>query len=490
MGQGGAEQGSNSSISAPPVSCRGKAWRVGLIPKLVLSAILVLVVMISGLVMALYSTFETNLSAYLKRVETEEIAPLADLLGQEYARSGGWDYLTTSRQTWPMMVAQVLDKKIPASGDRSETSMDVIGMLPRLTVHDADGRWVIRSPLPPRQESNIHQVTLPVMANGERVGTLLMVPTPIPVKGLDRKFRDDQLHAFYLAALPALLITLLLAIPLGYHFARPVQRLARGIHRLARGDYKTRLDERRNDELGELARDFNYLASVLESSELQRREGMASVSHELRTPLATMITAVEAMQDGIRPLNAEQLQRLSGTMDHLNQLVDDLYQLALADVGKLVCRRERIAWDSVIDDAVDAMRGKLEERGLTIHCALEHNIAVLGDSLRLRQVVINLLENCHRYTEADGTIQIRLLRVGRDARMTIGDSGPGVGSDHLVTLFERFTRVDASRSREHGGAGLGLALVKAIAEAHGGKATAAIGKEGGLEITLSIPLAE
>jgi two-component system sensor histidine kinase BaeS len=368
--------------------------------------------------------------------------------------------------------------------------MDVIGMMPRLTVRDADGRPVMRSPMPSRPESKHHKVKFPVMANGKRVGTLLMVPTPIPVEGLDRQFRDDQLHAFYLAVLPALLITLLLAIPLGYHFARPVQRLAKGIHRLARGDYKTRLDERRNDELGELARDFNYLAKTLENSELQRREGMASVSHELRTPLATMIAAVEAMQDGVRPLNAEQLQRLSGTMDHLNQLVDDLYQLALADVGKLVCQRKRIEWDSVINDAVDAMRGKLEERGLTVNCAPQRNVAVLGDPLRLRQVVINLLENCHRYTEADGTIQIRLLRVGGDARMTIADTGPGVGRDHLATLFERFTRVDASRSREHGGAGLGLALVKAIAEAHGGKATAAIGKEGGLEIALSIPLAE
>lgn len=464
------------------------SMQVGLIPKLVLSALLVLTVMIAGLVMAMRTTFETNISAYIQRVETTHIAPLAELLGQEYERTGGWGYLTERRDTWPMMIAQVLDGRVPESRSLNDVSIDVVGMLPRLTVRDAQGEYVMHSPMPPRQDSLDKQVVLPVIAGGKGVGILQMVPTPIPLKGLDRQFRDDQLYTFYLAAIPALIITLLIAIPLGYHFVWPIQRLTRGIHQLAGDDYAVRLEARRNDELGELARDFNYLAMKLENSEQQRREGMASVSHELRTPLATMITAVEAMQDGIRPLNTEQLGRLSGTMEHLNTLVDDLYQLALADVGKLVCQREVIDWAAVVDDAVEAIRGKLEMRGLVLQCELEPELNIEGDSLRLRQVVTNLLENGNRYTEENGTIVVRLQREGDHAILTVSDSGPGVSDDKLALLFDRFSRIDVSRSRDYGGAGLGLALVKAITEAHAGEVSACKASEGGLGIRISLPL--
>lgn len=463
--------------------------RIGLIPKMVLAALLVLVMIITGLVVALQSTFDTNLSMYLKRVESEQITPIAELLGKEYERSGGWEFLHTSPQAWPMLVAQVLDHKVPASGRLGDMSIDVIGMLPRLTIHDVDDRVIMESPMPPRLESIRQQVTMPIMAEGKQVGVLLMVPTPIPVKGLDQQFRDDQIQAFYLTALPSLIITFLIAIPLGYHFLKPVRRLAKGVHQLAEGEFGVRLSEERNDELGKLAGDFNHLAKVLERAEAQRREGMASVSHELRTPLATMIAAVEAMQDGIRPLNAGQLQNLSGTMEHLNTLVDDLYQLALADVGKLVCKRESTDWGMVITEAVEAMRGKVEGRGLKLQWEPRQGVTIEGDPLRLRQVVSNLLENCNRYTEASGTVTVRLELEGERARLTVSDSGPGVESKHMAILFERFFRVDDSRSREHGGAGLGLALVNAIAVAHQGTATASIAKEGGLGISISLPLA-
>lgn len=462
--------------------------RVGLVPKLVISALLLLVLLIFALLAAINSTFETDLSVYLQRVETEQVAPIAQLLGEEYARTGNWAFLFASRERWPQLVAQVLDKKVPASGQLKDMSLDVIGMLPRLSIRDAGGMMVMQRRLPPRPESVAKEVTLPIMVNGKQVGDLLMLPTPIPVNGLDHQFRHDQLHAFYLTALPALIVVLLIAIPLGYHFVKPVQRLAQGIHRLAGGDYGVRLAEERQDELGKLAGDFNHLANVLQRSEAQRREGMASVSHELRTPIATMIASVEAMQDGIRPLNAEQLERLSGTMEHLNTLVDDLYELALADVGKLVCQRDPLEWGRVIEESVHAMRNKLEGKGLKLECELEQGVTVNGDAQRLRQVVTNLLENCYRYSEQNGTVWIRLQQDKDKAVMTISDSGPGVGSEYFDSLFVRFSRNDASRSREYGGAGLGLALVKAIAEAHQGSVEAFNSEKGGLGIRISLPL--
>ncbi len=485
------------------VSVYAGRMNIGLIPKLLLSILLVFAVMVGGLVTAVYLTFEDDLSVYLRRVELEQVAPVATLLGERYAERGNWEFVRETPGGWHKLVAEAFGLTIPP-GD--SPPREVLGMIPRIAVTDMQGRLVIRPPFggPPglvgdeavevqrdsrqpglRLRNETEMETWPINAAGQQVGWLKMVPTPVPTQGINRQFREDRLHTFYLAAIPALLFSIIIALPLGFHFLRPLQRLTRSLHTLAGGDYAVRLPTTRQDEVGLLARDFNELAEALERAEKMRREGMASISHELRTPLSTMIAEVEAMQDGIRPLNTTQLEHLGNSMEHLNRLVDDLYQLALADVGALVCDKGLIEWDEEINEVVESMRSKLETRGLELRVEVEQHTKILGDPLRLRQVILNLLENCWRYADAPGLVMVKLYSKGTQAILKISDSGPGVSDAILGTLFDRFSREESSRNRSFGGAGLGMALVKAIVEAHNGCVVAA-NEAGGLAVTIAI----
>lgn len=172
-----------------------------------------------------------------------------------------------------------------------------------------------------------------------------------------------------------------------------------------------------------------------EQKEKQQRDSIASASHELRTPLTTMMAKVSAIQDGIRPLDQEQMSSLARTVEHLTSLVKDLYVLSLADID-------------------------------------------------------NLLENCARYTNSGGTVFVTVTKSDSHAELIVADSGPDVDDEALTMLFERFYRVDKSRSRQKGGAGLGLSLVKALVELHGGQVKAFHASQGGLGFSVTIPLAE
>lgn len=240
---------------------------------------------------------------------------------------------------------------------------------------------------------------------------------------------------------------------------------------------------------GIFVRVITHQQSRLEEQEEQRREGMASVSHELRTPLATLMAQVEAMHDGIRPLDKEQLSTVSRSVDHLSHLVDDLYHLALADVSALVCRATPERLDRIVEEAVDMARGKLARRQLSVAMQIDKPIVVNGEERLLRQIIDNLLENCHRYTNTAGEVFIALDKNENECELTVADNGPGVSDNALRSLFDRFFRVDTSRARENGGSGLGLSLVKAFTEAHCGHVTAYHTAQGGLGITISLPLA-
>jgi two-component system sensor histidine kinase BaeS len=161
--------------------------------------------------------------------------------------------------------------------------------------------------------------------NEHTIGWLSLSPLPVPESDLDRRFRDQQLQTIYPIAGGALLLALMIGIPLGRHLLKPVKAVASGAHALTRGRFDIRLDPQGSDELGRLVEDFNALAKVLERNEQLRRQSMADVSHELRTPLAILRGDIEAIQDGVRPLDQSQIARLHNTVMVLSRLVNDLY---------------------------------------------------------------------------------------------------------------------------------------------------------------------
>ena len=459
--------------------------KLGLTRKMFMVMFLAIALVVGAMVLASHWILHEGLGDYIVRVDQQTTERIAKSLGEEYSRQGDWWFLRER----PWLLHDIVVSTM--RGAASQLNQHV-GILPRLYIMDANGELVARGappghrdpPNPPRM------FITPITVKGEKVGEIHLLPVPIDVGGLDEVYREEQQRAFLVVAAIAFFLVLSVALPMASHLIQPIRRVASGLHQLASGDYTLRLPEGRSDELGGLSRDLNYLAEVLQRSEAQRREGMANVSHELRTPLATLRAEIEAMQDGIRALDTEQLEGLNISVRHMSRLVDDLYQLAKADNGNLLYHREVVDWSEIVEDAVDAARPRLAAKGLSLETDFEQSVSVFADADRLRQQVDNLLENCRRYTEPNGRIMLSLKQQGEQGLLRVADSGPGVPPEALGTLFDRFYRVESSRNRNFGGSGLGLAMVKAIAQAHQGDATAALVPQGGLAISISLPIYE
>ena len=291
-------------------------------------------------------------------------------------------------------------------------------------------------------------------------------------------------------------------------FMRPLTTVSRLIHRMAGGEIELQpVPVVRRDEVGELATGFNFLLARLnevtaqkeaeerlrmadkERMEVSLRQWMADTSHELRTPIAVMRARIEAVQDGVHTVDDRTFEVLHRETMGLSRLVDDLNTLALSDVGRLECRFDPVEPLSLLDDVVGAFGNRYAAAGLEVEWQDRPAVdpVVSGDSERLRQVFSNLLENTLRYTDGGGRLRIGCVIGGRTLTLLFDDSAPGVPAEAMARLFERFFRVEASRSRVRGGAGIGMALCRSIVEAHGGAISAAASPLGGLRVSLALP---
>jgi two-component system sensor histidine kinase BaeS len=272
---------------------------------------------------------------------------------------------------------------------------------------------------------------------------------------------------------------------------RPIRNLAAATREVASGHYDTRLPVRSSDELGRLARDFNAMAGTLESHEKARRGWIADISHELRTPVAVLRGEIEALLDGIRPITPERIRSLHGETLRLHRLVEDLYQLSLSDLGALTYRKEPLDPADLLRRVIETYRPAFQDKGLgiSLHLPADLKQRIFGDRERLEQLFTNLVENSLRFTDPGG--QLRISGSGEGDRVVIEfqDSPPGVPEAELERLFDRLYRLESSRSRASGGAGLGLAICKNIVEAHSGTISAQASPWGGLLIRISLPWA-
>ncbi|UXI67217.1 ATP-binding protein [Tahibacter amnicola] len=334
--------------------------------------------------------------------------------------------------------------------------------------------------------------TFDVKVEGAVVGRLLLSPLPAPSGDLAQAFAATQWRQALVAALVILVGAVVLAFALARWLLQPIRALAEGTSALADGDYSRRLPQVRNDELGALSNHFNHLASTLEQHQQARRDWGADIAHELRTPLSILQGEIQAMQDGVRPMNATALNSLHAECARLAALIDDLYQLSLADAGALDYRFAPMDLGEVLMATCAAQSAACTDAGLTLELApLPATVLpVRGDEGRLNQLLANLIGNSRRYTDAPGRIRITATRLPTHWSVDIDDTPPGVPPESLPRLFDRLYRVDRSRNRAHGGAGLGLAICRAIVQAHGGSIEAHHSPLGGLRVRLRLPIAE
>lgn len=363
--------------------------------------------------------------------------------------------------------------------------VDRLGLQDRVTLLDAGGAY-----LAGRRAGKEPSARRAIVADGKEIGYLVVAKAARPSDAMSGAFQQQMKDSLLIILAASLALSALAAVLLAAHFRKPILRLADGARELADGKYDTRLPVARSDELGELAHSFNLLAQKLDQVEASRRQWVADTSHELRTPLSVLRAQLEAVQDGVRPASAEGTAAMLRQVLSLNKLIDQLYVLARADVGDIDCQREAVdLWQLACEQGL-AFKEKFAAAGITLVVgAAEGRSIVLADPERMRQVLTNLFENCIRYCGHGASITLAAREDGGLVALTLDDSGPGVPQGALAHLGERFYRVEGSRSREHGGAGLGLALCRRIVDMHGGQLIFARSPQGGLQVSVRLPVA-
>lgn len=270
----------------------------------------------------------------------------------------------------------------------------------------------------------------------------------------------------------------------------PLVALAKGTETIGAGDLSYRVAPEGSEEILALAHSFNQMAGRLEEGERMRQNLLADVAHELRTPLTVLQGNLRAILDDVYALDKAEVARLYDQTRHLHRLVNDLHELAQAEARQLplLLQRTDLVW--LVEDAVAIFAPIVEAEEVQLQVQLpDEPVAVQVDRARLTQVVQNLLVNALRHTPATGRISVCLTTTGAQARITIQDTGDGIDLEHQPYLFDRFYRTDQARDRDAGGAGLGLAIVRALIEAHGGHVAAqSAGRGQGSTFTLALPI--
>jgi two-component system sensor histidine kinase BaeS len=436
------------------------------------------------------ASFERGFVQYLNRSDESRLELMIDRLAEGYARERNWDWIATDRDGWIGMSRDALGLPRPpedpagGSATRHPPRDTPLTIDPRLMLFDSG-----RNQLIGRRDASSTAVLKPIVVDGSPAGYLGYVPRPEIIASIERVYLQRQRIAFAVIAVGMLAASLALAAGLAYWLTRRIRELEQGANSLIRGDYRVKIDVSGNDELARLARDFNTLARTLEASRLSRQQWIADISHELRTPLSILRAEIEAMQDGVRPLDQSSLESLANETQRFARLVEDLHTLSSSDLGALTYRKEAVDPAEVLSETIEAQQRAIRDSGLAMEMSLEPGARVLADETRLAQVFANLLQNSLRYTEAPGKIAIRLRRDGRQVVIDWEDSAPGVPAGDLTRLTDRLFRVEGSRSRDGGGSGLGLAIAQAIVAGHDGKLTARHSALGGLWIELVFPTA-
>lgn len=275
---------------------------------------------------------------------------------------------------------------------------------------------------------------------------------------------------------------------LGTRMIRPLRALAGAARRMTDGDLTARVSVRAGDEIGSVAAAFNTMSERREQSEGLRKAMVSDVAHELRTPLSNIRGWLEAAQDGLVVPDKELVGSLLDEAVLLQHVIDDLRDLSAADAGELRLRTAELDLTELLGQVTTAHRGNADAAGVTLATGAEGRPVVVADPVRLRQAVGNLVSNAVRHTPAGGTVTLRARTAGAgQVVIEVADTGSGIAPGDLPRVFDRFWRAEKSRSRQTGGSGLGLSIVRKLAEAHGGSVGATSVQGRGSVFTITLP---
>lgn len=311
---------------------------------------------------------------------------------------------------------------------------------------------------------------------------------------LDAAFRQALMQGLLLSTVLATASALVLSFFVARQIARPVQRMLTATQRIGSGHYAERVVvpvANTGDELGQLAASFNDMAGALEQTERRRVELVGDVAHELRTPITTLTGYLEGLLDGVVEPSPATWAKLHTESLRLRRLVDDLQELSRAEARQIPLHITPTSPESILSAAQERVASQFAEKGLDLHITSARDLpAVSADTDRAVQVLTNLLTNALRYTPTPGRVEVSVTRVGNMLAFRVRDTGVGIAPENLSRVFERFYRVEKSRTRALGGSGIGLTIAKALIEAmHGAIRVESAGLDQGSAFTFTLPIA-
>lgn len=437
-----------------------------------------LLVGVTGAVLVALIVGRTTRSEFDRFLSTHDQSVLASALADYYAAHGSWQGVDEMvRSTPPLDIY-----------GRGAALADVSGVV----VHGTRELNVGQTVPPPALAD-----AMPISVNGQMVGYLLVASPADTPQTANRPPPPDVIFlqrvtwAAGLSALLASVLALILGIMLARTLTQPLRELTTATRAMAGGDLHQQVAVRSRDEIGELATSFNQMSADLTRASQARKQMTADLAHDLRTPLSILRGYTEGLQDGRVQGTPALYAVMHDEVEHLQRLVEDLRVLSLADARELPLNRRIVDPMALLERTALAYFGQVEARGLTLRVEADDDLPSIDvDTDRLTQVLNNLVSNALRHTR-QGEIVLGARRVAGAVEMTVSDTGSGIDPEDLPYVFDRFYKADKSRHRtDDPSSGLGLAIAKAIVEAHGSSIAAASAPGAGATFTLRLPLAE
>ncbi len=473
--------------------------------RLTLAFILITLIGVGSVVLLVDWSAGNEFRQYVVRQGMMAQNGLADQLAAFYQQHGGWqgvESILSGFQPGGALVPSVRRGPGPDTGGGRGRGVGGAGGMgrgggPLLVLADANGRIVYdergigaNQTLSSADRAN----SIPIQSNGSTIGYLLAIsPGAGALQPAAQAFLDELRSTLLLAGLVAGLAGIVLGVVISRNLAAPLASLAQAARAVAARQLDRRVPVKGADEIADVSRAFNEMAEELQASDTARRNMVADIAHELRTPLTVMQGNLRAMLDGVYPLDKSEVATLYDETRLLNRLVDDLRELALADAGQLSLGLQTIELSPLLKNVAGQFAIPAEEKQVELSVKANRELpAVRGDPDRVAQVLRNLIANALRHTPGRGCIiiQAEAEPAGGLVRISVRDTGEGIGPEDTPHIFERFYRADRSRASGMGSSGLGLAIAKAWVEAMGGQigVESELGK--GSVFWLDLPIAE
>lgn len=435
-------------------------------------------ILVNVLVVIVSISLTTVLASRMTGSEYRRIQDIGDRAGQDrlvamltdvYRASGSW-----------RDVQATVEQMSAVTGERISV-VDVSGTV----VGDSAGEMIGRSyplhRLPPFGK---------IFVNGAYVGTVVTDPSLVQRPPKPDSFEVTLNRMMLISASAAGIVAILFTFLISRRVTQPVEELTAAARKMEKGDLSVRVDVHSRDEIGQLGQAFNAMADGLSRMEQLRRNMVNDVAHELRTPLTNLRGYLEAAREGVVAPDAGFVENLYEETMLLNRLTDDLRDLSLVEARQLRLERQPVDVGALARAAVDAIRLQADARGVGVGAEIAADLPPAdADPSRVAQVLRNLLNNALDFTPEGGRVTVGAGVEGNAIRVDVRDTGVGIAPEQLPLIFERFYRVDPSRTRSTGGAGLGLTIVKNLVEAHGGRVWAESTPGSGSTFSFTLPLA-